>query len=112
MGEANNEHEKTKMAITSNRPATREGDTVRRAKATGDARAKESAPNRRPHFRGDEDAILRGAERVVGDPTMVRVECLHRTQKVLRKAGFLNPRPFYRYLVRIEEKGGRLCVAR
>lgn len=43
---------------------------------------------------------------------MVRVECLHRTQKVLRKAGFLNPRPFYRYLVRIEEKGGRLCVAR
>jgi len=60
----------------------------------------------------DEDAILRGAERVAGDPTLVRVECLHRTRKVLRKAGFINPRPFYRYLVKIEETGGRLCVAR
>jgi hypothetical protein len=43
---------------------------------------------------------------------MVRVESLHRTQKVLRKAGFLNPRPFFRYLVKIEEKGGMLCVSR
>jgi hypothetical protein len=60
----------------------------------------------------EEDAILRGAERVTGDPTLVRVECLHRTRKVLRKAGFLNPRPFFRYLVKIEEKGGMLCVSR
>jgi len=97
--------------MTSKRPATREGDRLRRAKATGDVR-QEPAPNRRPHFRGEEDAILRGAEKVAGDPTLVRVECLWRTQKLLRKAGFLNPRPFYRYLVKIEEKGGRLCVCR
>ena len=80
--------------------------------ATGDAAARKAAPNRRPHFRGDEDSILRGAEKVAGDPSLVRVECLHRTEKVLRKAGFINPRPFFRYLVKIEEKGGRLCVAR
>lgn len=60
----------------------------------------------------DEDAILRGAEKVVGDPTLVRVECLLYTRRVLRKAGFMMPIPFHRYLVKIEQKGGRLCVAR
>jgi ABC-type glycerol-3-phosphate transport system substrate-binding protein len=60
----------------------------------------------------EEDAILRGAERVVGDPTLVRVECLFYTRRLLRKAGFLSPTPFHRYLVKIEEKGGRLCVCR
>jgi hypothetical protein len=65
---------------------------------------------RRPGY-AEEDAILRSAEKVAGDPTLVRVECLHMTRRVLRKAGFINPRPFFRYLVKIEEKGGRLCVA-
>jgi DNA-binding MarR family transcriptional regulator len=38
------------MTHASIRPATREGVTVRRAKATGDAAAGVAAPNRRPHF--------------------------------------------------------------
>jgi hypothetical protein len=38
------------MAITSERPGKREGDAVRRDKATGDAAALKVAPNRRPHF--------------------------------------------------------------
>ena len=57
-----------------------------------------------------EDDFLRGAEKV--DEVTVRLECLHYTRVILRKAGYLNPQPFRRYLVKIEERGGLLCVAR
>jgi hypothetical protein len=60
----------------------------------------------------EEDAILRGAERVTGDPTLVRVECLHFTRRVRRKAGFLDPVPFRRYLVPVETIGGVMRVKR
>jgi hypothetical protein len=45
----------------------------------------------------DEDRILRKAEPV--DAGLVRVECLRMTLPVLWKAGYSNPKPFYRYLV-------------
>jgi len=57
-----------------------------------------------------EDEILRGAERV--DDALVRVECLHFTRRVLRKAGFLDPVPFRRYLVPVETIGGVMRVKR
>lgn len=53
-----------------------------------------------------EDKILRHAELVAGDPQHVRVECLRSTLPVLKKAGFLNPRPFHRYIVPIAYREG------
>jgi hypothetical protein len=46
------------------------GDTLRRAKATGDAAAIEAAPIRRPHFTGGGDfraALMRRYERRMGE---------------------------------------------
>jgi hypothetical protein len=57
-----------------------------------------------------EDEILRRAEKV--DAALVRVEALYNTRPLLRLAGFLNPIPFRRYLVAVEEVGGRLRVKR
>ena len=46
-----------------------------------------------------ENRILRNAKGT--DPALVSVECLHSTKSLLRKAGFLFPQPFHRYLVPI-----------
>lgn len=44
-----------------------------------------------------EHKILSNAERVDGQ--LVRVEALRYTRGILRKAGYLHPIPFHRYLV-------------
>lgn len=67
-------------------------------------------PKKRPLTERLEDEILRRAERV--DAGLVRVECLHSTLPILRKAGFCAPMPFHRYLVPITWlEGGYMCVA-
>jgi hypothetical protein len=45
----------------------------------------------------EEDRIIRHAERV--DASLVRVECVRSTLPILKKAGFVNPVPFHRYIV-------------
>lgn len=61
---------------------------------------------KRPLTERREDEILRGAEHV--DAGLVRVECLHSTLGVLRKAGHTAPMPFQRYLVPVAYRDGGL----
>jgi hypothetical protein len=58
----------------------------------------------------EEDRILRKAEPV--DAGLVRVECLRMTLPVLRKAGFITLKPFYRYLVPVRMRGKLMEVGR
>ncbi len=82
---------KTKMAITSVRTGDPEGVAVRRAKATGDVRAVEPAPNRRPHFRKAalalEVQLLNAAERGLGMTDLRVLLALRRSPLIMSRAG-------------------------